>query len=55
MIEIYYINCKKDIFDLRKKFNDDAKFFCTETRETLTIPDLLFGYDGQEITLEKVS
>ena len=47
----------KNAADLERlfKFYSDAEFFeIIETREVLTLPDLMFCYDGQEITIRPV-
>ncbi len=47
----------KNSADLERlfKFYSDAEFFeIIETREVLTLPDLMFCYDGQEITIRPV-
>lgn len=47
----------KNSADLERlfKFYSDAEFFeIIETKEIVTLPDLMFCYDGQEITIRPV-
>lgn len=50
---LHKINCMNDVRNLHKIFDNDAEFRVIETGETITMSELLFGYDNQIITLEE--
>ena len=43
-----------DIKKLMSIYEDDAVFEILETHEEITLPDLLFYYDNQEITIQHI-
>ena len=49
--KIKSIECIKKLQD---KYFDDKIFEILETGEEMTLPDLLFAYDGQEITIQHI-
>jgi len=49
------ITCIQDVRDLQKTFDNDDSFKVIETGETITLSELLFGYDRQQITLEYIA
>ena len=52
MAERYKIVCEEDIDDLFISYDGETLFKIVETCEILSLSNLLYYYDGQEITVE---
>jgi len=48
------IKSEQDIKDLMEKYEDDAIFENLETGEEFCLCDLLYLYDGQELTIQHI-
>ena len=46
------IKNETELRNLLEEYGDQELFEVLETGEELTIPDILFGYDNQELTLK---
>ena len=53
-MEHHKITSKSDIITLQEIYEDDAIFEVLDTGEEVTLPELLFGYDYQEITIQHI-
>lgn len=49
----YKISCEEDIKKIMKNEDDSIFFKVIETGEEITLSDLLYLYDGQQITIER--
>ena len=54
IMEHHKITSKSDIITLQEIYEDDAIFEVLDTGEEVTLPELLFGYDYQEITIQHI-
>ncbi len=46
------IKSEKDIIELLKTHSDSERIYIKESEETMSISELLFFYDDQELTIE---
>ena len=53
-MEWYTIKSEADIVHLMKIYEDGAIFEILETKEEISLPDLLHLYDGQVITIQHI-
>jgi len=53
-MEHHKITCRKDIEELQKVYENDSHFEVLETGEEITLPDFLYLYDNQQITIQHI-
>lgn len=52
--EMYLIKNEKDLRNIQNKYGDDIHFEIVETGEILTLPDIIYNYDNQIISIRVV-
>lgn len=54
-MEYHKITCIDDIIKLQDRYGDDSIFENLDNAgEEFTLPDLLFNYNGQQITIQHI-
>ena len=52
MALIIKIQDEQDIFELFENHSDSERVYIRESGEIISLSELLFGYDGQDLTIE---